>query len=60
MESTKKKINLDEIQKNIDNKKTNISKEKNKMVFDNIDIKKTNRDSIRAVSLIDLIDKEVT
>ena len=48
----KKKIDLDEIQKTIDNKKTNIPKESQQNGIDKIDIKKSNRDSIRAVSLI--------
>ena len=48
----KKRIDLDEIQKTIDNKKTNISKESQQNGIDKIDIKKSNRDSIRAVSLI--------
>ena len=48
----KKRIDLDEIQKTIDNKKTNIPKESQQNGIDKIDIKKSNRDSIRAVSLI--------
>jgi 2-oxoglutarate dehydrogenase E1 component len=48
----KKRIDLDEIQKTIDNKKTNITKESQQNGIDKIDIKKSNRDSIRAVSLI--------
>ena len=48
----KKRIDLDEIQKIIDNKKTNIPKESQQNGIDKIDIKKSNRDSIRAVSLI--------
>ena len=48
----KKKIDLDEIQKTIDNKETNIPKESQQNGIDKIDIKKSNRDSIRAVSLI--------
>ena len=48
----KKRIDLDEIQKTIDNKKTNIPKESLQNGIDKIDIKKSNRDSIRAVSLI--------
>ena len=48
----KKRIDLDEIQKTIDNKKTNIPKESQQNSIDKIDIKKSNRDSIRAVSLI--------
>ena len=48
----KKRIDLDEIQKTIDNKEKNISKESQQNGIDKIDIKKTNRDSIRAVSLI--------
>ena len=48
----KKRIDLDEIQKTIDNKKTNIPKESQQNDIDKIDIKKSNRDSIRAVSLI--------
>ena len=47
----KKRINLDEIQKTIDKKK-NIPKESQQNGIDKIDIKKSNRDSIRAVSLI--------
>jgi len=48
----KKRIDLDEIQKTIDNKETNIPKESQQNGIDKIDIKKSNRDSIRAVSLI--------
>ena len=48
----KKRIDLDEIQKTIDNKETNISKESQQNGIDKIDVKKSNRDSIRAVSLI--------
>ncbi len=48
----KKRIDLDEIQKTIDNKKTNIPKDSQQNGIDKIDIKKSNRDSIRAVSLI--------
>ena len=48
----KKRIDLDEIQKTIDNEKTNIPKESQQNGIDKIDIKKSNRDSIRAVSLI--------
>ena len=48
----KKRIDLDEIQKTIDNKKINIPKESQQNGIDKIDIKKSNRDSIRAVSLI--------
>ena len=48
----KKRIDLDEIQKTIDNKETNISKESHQNGIDKIDVKKSNRDSIRAVSLI--------
>ena len=48
----KKRIYLDEIQKTIDNKETNITKESQQNGIDKIDIKKSNRDSIRAVSLI--------
>ena len=48
----KKRIDLDEIQKTIDNKETNLSKESQQNKIDKIDIKKSNRDSIRAVSLI--------
>ena len=48
----KKRIDLDEIQKTIDNKETNLSKESQQNSIDKIDIKKSNRDSIRAVSLI--------
>ena len=48
----KKRIDLDEIQKTIDNKETNLSKEIQQNDIDKIDIKKSNRDSIRAVSLI--------
>ena len=47
----KKRIDLDEIQKTIDNKETNIPKESQQNGIE-IDIKKSNRDSIRAVSLI--------
>ena len=48
----KKKINLEEIQKNINNEDQNISKLKQTKHVDDIYIKKTNRNSIRAVSLI--------
>ena len=48
----KKKINLEEIQKNINNEDQNISKLKQTKNVDDIDIKKSNRNSIRAVSLI--------
>ena len=48
----KKRIDLDEIQKTIDNKEINISKESQQNGIDKIDVKKSNRDSIRAVSLI--------
>ena len=48
----KKRIDLDEIQKTIDNKETNLSKDIQQNDIDKIDIKKSNRDSIRAVSLI--------
>ncbi len=48
----KKKINLEEIQKNINNEDQNISKLKQTKNVDDIYIKKTNRNSIRAVSLI--------
>jgi len=47
----KKKINIEELQK-IDIEDQNISKLKESQFADKIDIKKTNRDSIRAVSLI--------
>ncbi len=48
----KKKINFEDFQKNLDIENQNISKLNEKQYVDNIDIKKTNRDSIRAVSLI--------
>ena len=48
----KKNINLEEIQKNINNEDQNISKLKHSKHVDDIDNKKSNRDSIRAVSLI--------
>ena len=48
----KKRIDLDKLQKTIDNKETNILKESQQNGIDKIDIKKSNRDSIRAVSLI--------
>ena len=48
----KKKIDLNEIQKNINNKEQKLSIEKQNNYTDKTDIKKTNRDSIRAVSLI--------
>ncbi len=48
----KKKIDLDEIQKIIDSKGPELSKENQLNNIDKIDIKKSNRDSIRAVSLI--------
>jgi len=48
----KKKIDLNEIQKNIDNEEQKLSIEKQNNHIDKIDIKKANRDSIRAVSLI--------
>jgi len=48
----KKKIDLDEIQKNIDNEEQKLSIEKQDKHIDKTDIKKANRDSIRAVSLI--------
>ena len=48
----KKKINLEEIQKNLNNKDQNISKLKQTKYVDDIYIKKSNRNSIRAVSLI--------
>jgi len=48
----KKKIDINEIQKNIDNEEQKLSIEKQDNLIDKTDIKKTNRDSIRAVSLI--------
>ena len=48
----KKKIDINEIQKNIDNEEQKLSIEKQDILIDKTDIKKTNRDSIRAVSLI--------
>ena len=48
----KKKIDLNEIQKNIDNEEQKLSIEKQDNHIDKTDIKKANRDSIRAVSLI--------
>ena len=48
----KKKIDLDEIQKIIDSKVPELSKENQLNNINKIDIKKSNRDSIRAVSLI--------
>ena len=48
----KKKIDLDDIHRVLDGKKQNISKENQNNNINKIDIKKTNRDSIRAVSLI--------
>jgi len=48
----KKKIDINEIQKNIDNEEQKLSIEKKDNLIDKTDIKKTNRDSIRAVSLI--------
>jgi len=48
----KKKIDINEIQKNIDNEEQKLSIEKKDNHIDKIDIKKANRDSIRAVSLI--------
>ena len=48
----KKKIDINEIQKNIDNEEQKLSIEKKDKLIDKTDIKKTNRDSIRAVSLI--------
>ena len=48
----KKRIDLDKIQKIIGNKESNISNENQQNGIDKIDIKKSNRDSIRAVSLI--------
>ena len=47
-----KKIDLNEIQKIFDNKNPELSKDNQKNDFSKIDIKKSNRDSIRAVSLI--------
>jgi len=48
----KKKIDLDEIQKNIDNEEQKLSVEKQNNYIDKTDFIKENRDSIRAVSLI--------
>ncbi len=48
----KKKINLEEIQINSNDEDQDISKLKQSKHVDSIDIQKTNRDSIRAVSLI--------
>ncbi len=48
----KKKFSFEDLQKKIDINDQNISKLKEHQFVDNIDIKKTNRDSIRAVSLI--------
>ena len=48
----KKKVNLEEIKKNLNYEDQNISKLKQTNQIDDIDIKKTNRNSIRAVSLI--------
>ena len=48
----KKKINLEEIKKNLNYEDQSISKLKQSKYIDDIDIKKTNRNSIRAVSLI--------
>ncbi len=48
----KKKIDLDEIQKKIDNEKNQFLIEKQNNYTGNVDTKKENRDSIRAVSLI--------
>ena len=48
----KKKIDLNEIQKNIDNEEQKLSIEKQDNHIDKTDIIKANRDSIRAVSLI--------
>ena len=48
----KKKIDLNEIQKNIDNEEQKLSIEKQDNHIDKTDIKKANKDSIRAVSLI--------
>jgi len=48
----KKKIDLDEIEKNIDSKDNNFLVEKKNNYTEKLDNKKTNRDSIRAVSMI--------
>jgi len=48
----KKKIDLNEIQKKIDNEEQKLSIEKKNNHIDKTEIKKINRDSIRAVSLI--------
>ena len=48
----KKKIDLDEIEKNIDSKDNNFLVEKKNNYTEKVDNKKTNRDSIRAVSMI--------
>ena len=48
----KKKLSFEDLQKKIDINDQNISKLKEHQFVDNINIKKTNRDSIRAVSLI--------
>ena len=48
----KKKINLEDIQINSNDEDQDISKLKQSKHVDSIDIQKTNRDSIRAVSLI--------
>ena len=48
----KKKINIEDIQKNINSNDQNILSLNQNQYVDNLDVKKTNRDSIRAVSLI--------
>jgi len=48
----KKKINLDEIKKNIDSENNNFLIERKNNYTENTDTKKENRDSIRAVSMI--------